>query len=41
MRRPGELEDAPGMKKYMFRTLDEAKARWEKACLTGEIVKMD
>jgi hypothetical protein len=40
VRLPGELEDAPGTKKYVFRTLDEAKAKWNEACLTGEVVKM-
>jgi hypothetical protein len=41
VRLPGEPEDAPGTKKYVFRTMEEATAKWAEACLSGEVSKLD
>ena len=41
VRLPGEQEDAPGTRKYVFRTLEEANEKWKEACLSGEISKLD
>jgi hypothetical protein len=41
VRLPEQEQDAPSSKKYMVRTLDEAKARWQGVCLISEVAKLD
>jgi hypothetical protein len=41
VRLPGQDQDAPGTKKYVVRTLDEANDKWQEACLIGEVAKLD
>jgi hypothetical protein len=41
MRLPGELQDMPGARKYVFRTLEEVDSKWTEACLSGEVAKLE
>ena len=41
VRLPGQEQDAPGTRKYVVRTLEEANDKWQEACLIGEVTKLD